>query len=310
MWPVIILFVVILMLEVLIVILLYTASRMLRKERRASNLRLWLTSEVESYPYRVVVGVSVMLMISVVGTWSLSGMGSPSLRYIKEGYRKISLDVYGGKQEIDRAINIYNELEMFDYGGYDSLDIKAMTLYVTATSFKETFEQIITDKNTEGTIRILILNPLMSLRSETRGKFDDIAKGFGQSGKELFAECWLTVVFLEMLKRDLGDRFQVRAFDSTIDMRNNEYILQGRSYHKYNKSNLQERFDIIVPYGNKDEEGKDSNERVAWRIKNRNNDTDVKKHTVEFEEFWKDSIPLKEVSEELSKKFTVLRYDE
>ena len=268
------------------------------------------SSEFEDHLYRVGLGVLVMLMLSVVGTWSLSGMGSPSLRYIKDGYRKIYLDVYGGKQKIDRAINIYNELEMFDHGGYDSLDIKAMTLYVTATSFKEMFEKIISDNNTEGDIRILILNPLMGLRSEMRDKFDDIARKFGQSGKELFAECWLTFVFLEVLKRDLGNRFQVRAFDSTIDVQNNEYILQGRSYHKYNKSNSQERFDIIVPYGNEDEEGKDSNERVAWRIKNRNNDIDVKRHTTEFEEFWNKSTPLEKISEELSQLSTVLRYDE
>ena len=310
MWPITILFAVILMLEILIGILLYTASRMLRKERRASNLRLWLTSEVENHPYRVGVGILVMLMLSVVGTWSLSGMGSPSLRYIKEGYRKMSLDVYGGKQKIDRAINIYNELEMFDHAGYDSLDIKAMTLYVTATSFKKTFEKIILNRNKEGGIRILILDPMMGLRLVTRDKFNDIAEKFGQSGKELFAECWLSVVFLEMLKRDLGDRFQVRVFDSTIDVRNNEYILQGRSYHKYNKSNPEERFDIIVPYGKSDEEGKDSNERVAWRIKNRNKDMDVKRHTIEFEELWYKSIPLEAISEELSKIYTVLRDDE
>ena len=294
---------VVFLLEILLGIIIYNIYRVFSSKNgelvRESYFRLWLEQISGDHPGLVIAVVFGLIAFSVLSGWSLGGMKYPSWIYVKESTRQISLGVFGGKQKIDRAVDIYNELEIFGLPGYDSFDIKATTLYVTATSFRPMFQNIISENG--GEIRILVLNPLMGLYSETQNEFASLAEKFGNTSEELLAESWLTVVFLKKLKQDLGRKFNIRFFDSyVVNMSEREYLIRGRSYHKYNKNNPKERFDIIVPYEQQKEEGMDSNERVAWRIRNRENSKLVKDHMKEFEDLWSKSITLQEVLNQMA----------
>lgn len=238
-----------------------------------------------------------VLVFLTASAWSLGGAQRPSLHYSYEGIRLLWLELFGGSQQIDRAVEIHDELTSFDDASYNGLDIEATTLYVTGTTFKKSqFEAIL--KRPHGRVRILVLDPRLADHPTEVDKFKHLAKSFDNTPEVLSAECRLTAATLLQLKTQLssfGDQFAVRFYSSPANGAPKGQFLLGRSYHRYSIAQPEKRFDLIVPYGEQRENGVDSPYRKALRSKDRPDDPVVRQYVASFDQLWAGATPIDDI---------------
>lgn len=266
--------------------------------RRKSRLHLLLEKEWDDRgPWRIVAGLLFgMGVIGLLG-WSLGGLQTPSFSYLAEAYRVWKLEHLGGEQVVSRAIDIYDEIEVFEQPGYNALDISATTLYVTATSFEANLRRIV--ERPKGRVRIALVDPTMAILPEKRQAFERLAAEFGQTAEELLAEAWLSTTVLARLKRNLGAGFEVRFYRAPQPGAYGGHLLVGRSYQKYDRDDPGEHFDIVIPYDEPEDRGKDGPVRKAWRIKDAPENLRVRRYRSLFEEQWERSVPIEQAIESL-----------
>ncbi len=268
-------------------------------EKRKSTFVLYLQKFCDDHGIikcSILVGILSVLLITT--GWVVGGMKSPSLNYAKETFRIIKLDIFGGIQEVPRSIEIYNELQIFYSSDYNSLDILSTSLYVTATNFRKELESIAT-KN-EGRVRILTLDPTISCL-EQKSEFNQLAIAFNQTYDELRAETLHSFTVLSAIKNQIKGNFEVRFYDKSHSQAGKNYFIPARSYHIYNKKQPNERFDILVNYLSPENQGKDSPNRPALRIKNRISNSTVANQLLVFEDVWKKSNSLADVYSNMEK---------
>jgi hypothetical protein len=276
--------------------------------RRRSTLYLSLVKFLEDH--NVLGPLLILLAILVIGSvgWLIGGSRAPSLTYASQAFRTVYLDLFGGMQKLDDATDINNDLMRFSEG-YDSYDIAATSLFNLATSSKrEMFETILKQPN--GRVRIIVLDPRIALEEDKKSEFTALSRQFGDSPQLTLAECLVSTFALAAINEEFsqvyGQRFQVRFYRRPYpDAAKFGHYLLGRSYQKYSMNNPNRRFDMIVPYGNPAEVGKDSPHRTAWRIKDSAENSLVKQYGEEFEFEWNVAIPLDEVLRSLPSPLTL-----
>jgi hypothetical protein len=267
--------------------------------RRRSTLYLRMVKFLEDHH---VLGPLLLLLPILIGSggvgWLIGGSRAPSLTYASQAFRTAYLDVFGGAQKLKDATDINNDLMRFS-NGYDSYDVAATSLFILATSSNlEMFETILKQPN--GRVRIMVLDPRIALEEDKKSEFIALSHQFGDSPEQTFTECLVSTYALakinDAFSKVYGQRFQVRFYRSQYPnaAKFGHYLL-GRSYQKYSLNNPNHRFDIIVPYNNPSEVGKDSPHRGAWRIKDSAQNDLVKQYREEFEIEWNAGIPLDEV---------------
>ncbi len=233
--------------------------------------------------------------------WSMGWYKNASFSYSGKAYGQLYLNLFGGEMTYDRAFKVYDALEAFEQPGYNSFDIAAINIYTTATSYrKEKFKKILDRPG--GRIRILLLDPRMALKKETIDSFKAMSSNFGDPTDITFAECYLSTLALIKAKKDLaeyGDRFQIRFYSKPYFEAEKNYFILGRSYHKYSTTDKFNRFDIIVPYGNKKEKNIDSGLRRAYLVKNSPENTRVVRYTAAFDKVWATAAPISEIAKEM-----------
>jgi hypothetical protein len=267
--------------------------------RRRSTLYLRVVKFLEDHSILgpLLVLVPILIIAGGIG-WLIGGSRTPSLTYGIQFFRTVALDFFGGAQELGDATDINNDLMRFS-NGYDSYDIAATSLFNLATSSKrEMFESILKQPN--GRVRIIVLDPRIALEEDKKSEFTALSRQFGESPPLTFAECLVSTFALAGINADFrglyGQRFQVRFYRTPYPAAAKfGHFLLGRSYQKYSTHDPNRRFDIIVPYNNPVEVGKDSPHRNAWRIKDRAQNDLVRQYGQEFEFEWNAGIPLDEI---------------
>jgi hypothetical protein len=268
------------------------------RTRRKSNLELWIERVIDDHGvWPLLFALVTVLVFVTASAWSLGGAQRPSLHYSYEGLRLLWLEFLGGTQQIDRAVEIHDELTSFDDVSYNGLDIEATTLYVTGTTFKKNqFEAIL--KRPQGRVRILVLDPRLADRPSEVDKFKYLAESFDNTPEVLLAECRLTAATLLQLRTQLssfGDQFAVRFYSRPANGAPKGQFLLGRSYHRYSIAQPERRFDLIVPYGQQSENGIDSPSRKAFRSKDRPNDPVVQQYVASFDQLWAGATPIEDI---------------
>jgi hypothetical protein len=274
--------------------------------KRRTKTGLLVVKFYETHPILSVSVVVLAIMAAGVIGWLLGGSRSPSLSYAKQAGEALWLDSFGGEQVLRDATEINEDLLRFS-NKYDRFDVAATSLFNLATSYRpEVFETILRRPN--GRVRILVLDPRLGFDQNTKLQFETLASQFGDPPQLTLAECLASTFALARLKNGFKskyeDRFQVRFYRNPYDKGVLPgHFLLGRSYQKYSSLEPTRRFDIIIPYDNPSEVGRDSPHRQAWRIKDRADNTLVVHYRDEFEAEWSSSVPLEEVLRGLSSSF-------
>jgi hypothetical protein len=265
---------------------------------RRSNWRLLLERELDDHgPWRL--AAAGLLGLALVGGagWLIGGSKRPSFAYGVEVMRVVALDLWGGEQPLDNALDIHNELMIFQDDNYNAFDIAATSVYSLATQFKKgVFEKILDKK--EGRVRILMLDPRLALDKDGKSKFEALSWQLGDSPRVTFAQCLVSTFALAEIAdalKEYGRRFEVRFYRAPVPGATPGHFLLGRSYSKYKRADPSRRFDIIIPYTDPHEVGIDSPLRRSWRIKDAPQNDKVKAYAEAFEAAWRTAAPLAEV---------------
>ncbi len=274
--------------------------------KRKSLIRLVLERELDDHqmwrlgPLLFVLVISINIFSWGLG-WSMGWYKKASFSYSVKAYNELYLNIFGGEIAYDNAFKVYDALEAFEQPGYNAFDIAAITIYTTATSYRRgKFENIL--KRQGGRIRILLLDPRMAFKDNSRADFRAMSHNFGDPASITFAECYLSTIALIEAKKALakyGDRFQVRFYSKPHPDAVENYFILGRSYHKYSTKDKNSRFDIIVPYGNKKEKNVDSALRRAYLVKDAPGNARVVQYTTAFDKVWETAAPISEIAKEL-----------
>jgi hypothetical protein len=193
--------------------------------------------------------------------------------------------VFGGQQRIEKALNIYEELYTFGSTGYDRIDIKAISLYVTARNFEESLDRRLGES---GLLRIIVLDPEVALASsetDTGQAFTKLAEAYGQKPNELRAEVLHSAVLLQQMKSRLGKRCEVKVFKNRSDRAPDPFWTASRSYQQSRSDDPSRRLDIIVPCPSAPT-ASDSPSWSGWRIRDRPRHRLVVGASEEFTTLW------------------------
>src|SRR5579859_5036974 len=123
-----------------------------------------LAAFIQDHPRIAIVACAIVGLVLGVGVYVVGGSNKPARMTLKQSWRLLCFQVLGGEQEVPRAIDIYDELLVLHDDRYDRLDIAAVSLYVTATSFQDLLGEFVRVR--KGRVRILILDPRLSQRDE------------------------------------------------------------------------------------------------------------------------------------------------
>jgi len=257
---------------------------------RSRYLWLKLSAWIEDHPRLSITTSTLLAALLIFYATVLRGCS-----HFQESGDRWMLETFGGVHHVDRAVrtpDVVLSLRRFDY---DRLDSTLPTAgHFGGTAFRTELKSLV-DRG--GFIRINSLDARLADPDHPgHTRFLATAAAFGMTPSELTARCWYSISVLLHLKKDLGDKIEIRLFATPDEQAQTDHFCIGRSSHAYHHGDTGKRLDIIVPRPS-EPTGLDSFNHPGTIIKNRPENADVVRFTAAFERLWQQGTPIDDVLE-------------
>jgi hypothetical protein len=229
-------------------------------------------------------------LLAAAAVW-FCGVRLHGFAHLNESFGRWRMEAFGGTFQVKRAIELPDVFLSFREENYDRLDaMTASAAFMGGTAFRD--ELKVLAERPGARLRVVALDPRMGEPSHPHfADFTASAEAFGMDAREYRVRSWHSLAVLLRLLKAHAPALEVRLLDRRLPETSPPFLTEGRSLHLYRHGRESTRLDVLVPHPSQPD-GTDSFSHPGFLIRNRPDNSEVKRFAASFESAWQASLPL------------------